>query len=186
MLDQAITPLQEIAQPAEAGFSTNMFLNHPMMGRVQFTFRGATARDWGMVMEDVGRFLHYMKDKGWNFDGYAAAKPAEAPQTPQPPDPNEPQYTNVDDSGSELPPVKSFVAERLSVKMEDGKYFYKVMGGQFNQWGISVWPEVLEACRINVTDPASPPSINGWTAEYTEIQKDGKTRRKVTRLLPPK
>jgi hypothetical protein len=89
----------------------------------------------------------------------------------------------MDDSGSELPQIKSFVAEKLSVKMEDGKYFYKVMGGQFSQWGISVWPEVLLNCKVNITDPANPPLIAGWTAEYTETQKDGKTRRKVTRLL---
>lgn len=70
--------MSELVQPAEAGFSTNLFLNHPNMGRVQFTFRGATSQDWGTVLEDLGRFLTYMKDKGWSFD----AKP-EAP-APEP------------------------------------------------------------------------------------------------------
>ena len=55
-------------QPSEAGFSANMYLNHDKMGRVGFTFRGATSQDWGTVLEDIDKFLHYMHDKGWKFD----------------------------------------------------------------------------------------------------------------------
>lgn len=74
-----ITPPQEVGQPAEAGFSTNMYLKHPKMGRLQFTFRGATSRDWGQVLEDVDRFSHYMVEKGWKFDGETEMAPAPAP-----------------------------------------------------------------------------------------------------------
>jgi hypothetical protein len=72
------TPKQDVVTPAEAGFSTNMFLSHPIMGRLQFTFRGATSDDWGAVLESVDRFAHYMREKGWKFDGEkeVAAPPA--------------------------------------------------------------------------------------------------------------
>ena len=62
------TPTQEVLQPAEAGFSTNLYLNHEKFGRLQFTFRGATSRDWGNVLEDVDRFMGYMTGKGWSTD----------------------------------------------------------------------------------------------------------------------
>jgi hypothetical protein len=64
------TPSQE-AVPNEAGFSTNLFLNHLSFGRVQYTFRGATSKDWGAVLEDVDRFLQFMHEKGWKMDGEA-------------------------------------------------------------------------------------------------------------------
>jgi hypothetical protein len=168
--------------PAEAGFSTNMFLNHPKMGRLQFTFRGATSHDWGVVLEDVDRFLRYMSDKGWKFDGEKAEPPAQSQQ------PEEPKYQPIDSGGNELPPVNSFTAEKMIVDMHDGKFFFKVMGGNFTKFGINVWDEVLKASGLKF-DAATPnivPNIAGWRADYIEEVKDGKTRRKVTRLLPPK
>jgi len=76
------TPTQESrtrTQPYEAGFSTNFFLNHPVMGRIQFTFRGATSAHWQEVMDDARQFIENMLNKDWTFDG-ANSKPAAAPQ----------------------------------------------------------------------------------------------------------
>jgi hypothetical protein len=173
-----------LVAPAEAGFSTNMFLNHPKMGRLQFTFRGVTSHDWGVVLEDVDRFLRYMSEKGWKFDG----EKADAPAQQQPQKPPEPQYQPIDDRGNEQPPVNSFTAEKMIVDMHDGKFFFKVMGGKFTKFGINVWDEVLKAAgiRFDATNPSAVPNIAGWRADYIEEFTDGKTRRKVTRLLPPK
>jgi hypothetical protein len=76
MTSEKATPTQEAKQPAEAGFSCNMFLTSEIMGRVQFTFRGATSADWGATLEDIDRFAHYMREKGWKFDG---EKPVASP-----------------------------------------------------------------------------------------------------------
>jgi hypothetical protein len=75
------TPMQEVTvnQPYEAGFSTNFFLSHPLMGRQQFTFRGAFATDWGYVMEESKTFIKYMQEKGWAMEGEGKT-PAPAPQ----------------------------------------------------------------------------------------------------------
>lgn len=188
MTDQT-TPTQDVAQPTEAGFSTNMYLKHPKMGRLQFTFRGANSRDWGTVLEDVDRFAHFMSGKGWKFDGESEPAPAQppAPQVVRQP---------IDDGGNELPEVKSFIVERLSVEMRDGKFHYKVLGKPFTQYGVTAWPEVLIAAHLGVNDdgspawgnPPTPPQIAGWKAEYIEKLNDkGKmVPAKVTRLLPGK
>jgi len=76
------TPKQESrtrTQPYEAGFSTNYFLNHPLMGRQQFTFRGATSAHWEEVMNDIHEFLVVMMEKGWTLDG-ATGTPAALPK----------------------------------------------------------------------------------------------------------
>lgn len=178
MLEQT-TPLQDVVKPSEAGFSTNMYLNHPMMGRLQFTFRGATSRDWGIVLEDVDRFLRYMSEKGWKFDG---AKP-EAPA--QPPAPSEPHYQPIDDSGHEKPAVKTFIAERLVLETRDGKHYYKVIGRPFEKYGVRVWQEVLEQANVKVDHATGQhTSINGWTAEYVEQEYNGKKSLKVIKLSP--
>jgi hypothetical protein len=75
------TPMQEVTvnQPHEAGFSTNFFLSHPLMGRQQFTFRGAFATDWVYVMEELKSFIKHMQDKGWKLEGETLVQ-ASAPQ----------------------------------------------------------------------------------------------------------
>jgi hypothetical protein len=92
----------------------------------------------------------------------------------------------IDDSGNELPTIKSFTADRLSVEFKDGKFYYKVIGAPFTKYGVNVWGEVLEACGITVdhANPNNPPNIAGWKAEYIEKESNGKmVPAKVTRLL---
>lgn len=183
MIDEQV---QTILQPTEAGFSTNLFLNHPMMGRVQFTFRGATSQDWELVLLDLDHFLRHMKEKGWNFDG---VKPtvSTSPET-IPTVPSEPVRQPIDDNGNDLPEIKCFTADKLSVTMKDDKYYYKVIGGVFRQYGVTVWPEVLAAAGLDVSPGQPVPNIAGWRADYIEEpgKEPGKKRMKITRLLPPK
>lgn len=74
--------------------------------------------------------------------------------------------------------AKTFFAQTLSVTSEDDKTFYKVKGGEFSKFGVTVYPEVLRAAGIELK---SQP-LDGWQAWYNETEKDGKTQRKVTRL----
>jgi hypothetical protein len=108
---------------------------------------------------------------------------------PEPPTPQEPKYQPIDDGGNDLPEVLTFTADLLTVDMHDGKFFFKVKGGKFTQFGVNVWPEVLKAANLTVdlsTVPPTIPNVAGWRADYIEEFKDGKPRRKVTRLLPGK
>ena len=162
--------------------SVNAFLDVDLIGE---TVRFQVTNRYGATTEKITKTVRA------NIEAYKLLRQEFPRQLAQPQKqqthvgPPEPEYVPVDDGGYNLPPVQRFTAEKLSVRMEDGKFFYKVMGGNFTQYGISVWPEVLQAANLP-TDTANMPSINGWIAEYTETQKDGKTRRKVTRLLPSK
>lgn len=177
------TPKQESKVPNEAGFSMNMYLSNEHMGRVQFTFRGATSDEWGIVLEDVGRFAAYMKEKGWRFDG--ESKPQAVAVNPSD---GEIKYIPVDDHGNEQPAVKVAIAGRLSWEAKDGKTFFKVMdivvaaGEKGTKYGVNVWPETLKAANLDVSDLNKLPDIHGWRIDY--VCNDKGYPQKVTRLLP--
>jgi hypothetical protein len=144
---------------------------------------------------DVHGFEHLTTVRGWTFPAMMTSleraasaifdlqgKPAGV-RTPAA-QPQEPSRQPIDDSGHELPDVKTFAAEKLSVSMNDGKFYYKVVGKPFTQFGVPVYEEVLEAAKLDVSNPMQLPNIAGWKADYIETVKDGKKRMKVTRLLP--
>lgn len=104
--------------------------------------------------------------------------------------PTEPTRHPIDDSGNEQPQVLTATAGRLSIEMKDGRYYYKVMdavfppGARGTKFGITVWGEVLQAAKLDVSDPQQMPNINGWRVDYVLNEKGYPA--KVTRLLPPK
>lgn len=104
-----------------------------------------------------------------------------------PPARKEPEYHPIIDGGEDgnsLPAVESFIADSLTVSMHNNKFYFKVMGGKFTKYGVTVWDEVMKAAGVT-PDPANLPNIAGWKCEYITKQKDGKTvPDKVTRLLP--
>ena len=185
MEENVVTPTQETpkrTQPNEAGFSCNLYLNHQTMGRVQFTFRGATSAHWSEVLHDVNAFLRYMKEQGWQFDGQAS----EPKTVPQP----EPSYQPIDDGGNDLPQIFKGRAGHLSVKMEDNKVSFSLkdcvfqQGRKSSKFPIAIYPETLEAAGLSVEQGQPVPDVNGWGFEYIENAKGFPA--KVTRLLPPK
>ena len=100
---------------------------------------------------------------------------------------DEPKRVALDERGNEIT-IKTITADRLSVSMKDGKYYYKVIGKPFTEYGITVWPEVFEAAGLTVK-PDALPNIAGWYVEYSEKPANDKGKvwpDKVTRLLPPK
>ncbi len=106
----------------------------------------------------------------------------------QPPAPQEPHYESIDDSGQETPASKTFVADKLNVDMHNGKFYFKVIGAPWTQYGVTVWPEVLEQAKVQVdfnSVPPRVPSIAGWKAEYVMKEHNGKmVPDKVTKLSP--
>jgi predicted ester cyclase len=182
MLDQTETPKQDYHYQVDQQVSVNSFLDVPIDGE---TVRFQVTNRYGASPEKI------VKTVRANIEAYTILRQAfprmivQAPPQQQPP---EPQYQPIDDSGSNLPPVNSFTAEKLSVSFTDGKFRFKVMGGKFTQYGITAWDEVIEAAglKFDAANPGNIPNIAGWRVDYSETVKDGQTRRKVTRLLPPK
>lgn len=77
----------------------------------------------------------------------------------------------------------SFAAKTLVGSVTEGKTYWKVKGGKFEKYGVTVWPEVLEAAGLTNLNPMQAYDLNGWTAHYSI--KDGDKADKVVRLAKP-
>jgi hypothetical protein len=77
----------------------------------------------------------------------------------------------------------SFMADSLTVGMdESANVVTKVRGGKFTQYGLRVWPEVLETAGFNPAAlvPGQKYSLQGWIATY--CLGDNSKPLKVTQL----
>lgn len=169
-------------------FSLSFQIKDPKGGIVNVTLSdGATIEEVRRAFEVKRQFLALAEGQGWRMIhsklDVATPEPAPVPApstqaTPlsQPPYPASRPAAN----GSAAPAgALTFAADTLSVKVEEGKTFFKVKGGKFSKFGVTVWPEVLEAAGIDPQHiPVAGLSLKGWTAHYTET--DG--RQKVVHL----
>lgn len=78
--------------------------------------------------------------------------------------------------------VHTFAAETMTATVDDGKVYWKVKGGQFQKFGVSIWPEALEAAGFapDEMNPLKPVDLTGWTAHY--ITKENGSPKKIIRL----
>lgn len=69
----------------------------------------------------------------------------------------------------------TFSAEKLEATMNAGKTYWKVKGGKFSQYGVTIWPEVLTEAGFNpdALDPSQVYNIAGYSALY-ELNDKGK------------
>jgi hypothetical protein len=73
----------------------------------------------------------------------------------------------------------TFDAERLVGSTQGDKVYWKVQGGKFSKFGVTVWPEVLEAAGFAAEqDPTQEYNLEGYTAYYT-LKDDGKPNKVV-------
>ena len=114
---------------------------------------------------------------------YGASKPATVSQnTP----PTQPEFQTT----TQPPPVQAegltnpdatytFEAERLVGSTTGDKTYWKVQGGKFSQYGVTIWPEVLEAAGFAADqDPTQEYTLEGYTAYYT-LNEKGKPNKVV-------
>ena len=60
-----------------------------------------------------------------------------------------------------------FEATELVGSMSKGKTYWKVKGGKYSKYGVTVWPEVLETVfKLDDLDPATVYNMTGYTARY--------------------
>lgn len=78
-----------------------------------------------------------------------------------------------------------FTADKMTATVNDGKAYWKVRGGMFQKYGVTIWPEVLEAAGFDAAamDPLTVYDLAGWTAVYI-LNEDGNAQ-KVTQLIAP-
>lgn len=72
----------------------------------------------------------------------------------------------------------TFPAADLVGTVDGGKQYWKVKGGRFTQYGVTVWPEVLEASGFDDLEPGGIYPLTGYTAHYT-TKEDGKPEKIV-------
>jgi hypothetical protein len=80
--------------------------------------------------------------------------------------------------------VHQFDCDKLTVTFdpEREKNYYKIKGSKiFKDYGVGVWPEVLEAAGFTNLTPKVY-DLSGWRAEYS-VKEDGKKPDKVTKLV---
>lgn len=74
----------------------------------------------------------------------------------------------------------SFLVDSITATVADGKAYWRVKGGEFQKWGVIVYPEVLAAADLADLNPLKPYTEAGLTAYYS-TKDDGKPK-KITRL----
>lgn len=79
-------------------------------------------------------------------------------------------------------PPLTFEAKLLTATVNDGKAYWKIKGGRFEKFGVTVWPETLEKAGffVNELNVMESYNLTGWTATYTT--KDGDKPDKVVGL----
>jgi len=77
--------------------------------------------------------------------------------------------------------TETFAASSLVCSINDGKTYYKVQGGPFTKFGVTVWPETIATVLdLDQLDPTQTYDLTGYTATYLRV--DGKPK-KVTALI---
>ena len=142
-------------------------------------FKGITSKGWDCMFTvratDNEKLLADMKDLVERLEKMGVVpkgngKPAPVP-VPEwakgppdaPPPVQAPALTDAHPDAS-----YTFEAERLVGSTSGDKVYWKVQGGKFSKYGVTIWPEILEAIDIAVDtlDPTSEYTLEGYTAYY--------------------
>ena len=173
---------QQVSTPEAVG-SCNAFITTPLGAKIQVTSRGASLEySWGQLVDFIKRRLK----EGCSVDGSngtykqqpAQQQPVQQQPAQQQPAQQQPAQQVLNANG------KEYRAEKLSVEMKNGKYYYAVTGGQFTQFGVRIWPEVLQSIGIDVKDNPVPDitDLSGYIATYIE----GPSRSDPLKIVPQK
>jgi hypothetical protein len=80
----------------------------------------------------------------------------------------------------------TFTAVKIEREKRKGKYYYKMIGGQFSKHGITVWDEILEAMNLDKVEydtedihKLNPPIEVRFSSELYTDEEGTKNRRKV-------
>jgi len=182
---EAALAKQAAPQAVEMGFSLNFKLDGKAVRDLQITLRAPSHAGADEVM---AHFKAMFEAHGWHFP----EPPAPAPKREATPT-SAADMAEATGKGVIPPSVKpqaavapqgeqSFAAATLVGSVTAGKSYWKVLGGQFTKFGVTVWPEVLQASGFDLNGlvAGSTYSLEGRTAFYT-LKADGKPE-KVTRI----
>lgn len=173
--------LEEQVNLPEAGGSVTGFLVSPGGWEFQVTSRGESPEAaWSKMLPFIRRML---------AEGYKTSvknRPYQPASSEQPKsDGNSGQPAQQSSSNNDVPLHEGeFVVDRVEITQTGDKRQYKLVGGPWSKFGITVWPEPLAAAKIEMSKLVHGQPIPGgrWIAQVQENVKDGKTLRKVIGL----
>ena len=148
-------------------------------------FKGTSSKGWEIMFtlrseseaELLDRFRIFagiLLENGIEPTGKTTAPPAVTAPNGVPP--TTPAQVVATESETE-----TFAASSLVCSINDGKTYYKVQGGPFTKFGVTVWPETIATVLdLDQLDPTQTYDLTGYTATYLRV--DGKPK-KVTALI---
>ena len=164
---------------SENPYSFNTFLRHPQWGKGQFTIRTRAGEDGTQFMWRITGMLKKAGEQGWQ------------PEIPQAPTQSVPSGSHVTTAPLAPPPVtgtasnassanggQSFEARTLSATVDSGKAYWKVKGGHFEKFGVTIYEEVLQAAGFANLDPLKTYDLHGYTARFA-LKDDGKPSKVI-------
>lgn len=123
----------------EAGFSETIKLVNADGAERMITFRGEKASDWPDVEKAMVECVLNAKEKGWTMPVLRQA-PTTQPNTSSSAQPPAPSNGTPSANGD-----NTFHATKLKIEFTpEGKKKGKLFGGKFTQYGVTIWPEVLQ------------------------------------------
>lgn len=166
----------------EAKASFNSYFRSPNGGKDQFTLRQTDEQSDKEFVERVRQFVKLLAENGWT-------------EWEAEPDGSEAGAHGIRRSGEREEEANSrngkfFEVESIKLAAGGEHPRWVVKGGNFKKFGVTCWPETLEAAGIGEKlDPLKDNKPKGnWVAHYTERQNDdGKwVPDKVTKLVKQK
>lgn len=160
--------------------------------REQITLRGVTYSQIAEQAELARAWIRENADTPYNQNGASnGAQPKQDKQVtvsmepmggdyiPNLPDGfSEPEYVDIVETSAPVPQQVettgglSFKPETLVANVTDGKTYWKVKGGRWSKYGVTIWPEVLEAANLRDLDPTQQYSLTNFkTAIYINNEK---------------
>jgi hypothetical protein len=158
----------------EAKGSWNGYFVSPAGNKEQFTLRQGDAQSDADWLKRVAGFCVALKGEGYQpYSSYLADSP----------EPRPPQPTATNGNGAPVPPdgQKQIPVESIKLAAGGDHPRWVIKGGNYKKYGITCWPETLEAAGLLGNEDAKknldPLKDNKpkakWTALYVERQDEG-------------
>lgn len=127
-----------------------------------WTIRARHGEDGKSFYHRVDHFVQYAIGNGWNVPSKIVAQQTQLPTQPQA---NTPPTKSVDapKAGDE---VETFKAQSMSATVNAGKTYWKVIGGKYSKYGLTIWKEALEEAgfAFDKLDPMTTYDLSAFTA----------------------
>jgi hypothetical protein len=161
---------ERINQLPEAPASLNFFAITSKGWNIQITLRDDDE------LELLDRFAKLTQVlEGWEVSpGGNGRKPASAP-----PPPTQEETTSDNGGGDLVQETETFAAQRLIGATSGDKTYWKLRGGIYTKYGVTIWPETLEAAGLHNLEPRQEYDLTGYSAT---VSLEGGKPKKVIKL----